>query len=607
MPPSDGPADAADSTDAADSVEPAASTQVAECGPPRPRSASPGDLGFTPMEPVHWLAPGMLARTGVQVALSTVFGAFADRRELEGLAGGLSGAPLDLAGPSAGAEAERDFWLDYVADTGDGFHPVSTVASQLAADRIELTDFAGAPLTLPAGELLVLGGDECYPVASTAGYTDRTVGPFRAMLPWSERPRTLVALPGNHDWYDGLRSFLRQFCQGRWIGGWKTEQRRSYFAVRLPRGWWLWGIDVALGDDIDQPQLEYFHQMARLLAPDDAIVLCWAMPAWMESGPKNPEGYRPLEFFERTVIPDRAMLRLSLSGDLHHYARYHGTDPAGQHKITAGGGGAYLYPTHRLPETLQLPPEQSKDPNKPPPVEYRLAQRYPSAAQSRSLRWGIFGAVFRSPKFPLVPALIYVIMGLTVSRALPMIGRPSWYLPSIPDLGLAIGLLGLVWLGLTVFTSTPGRRGRLLGLAHTVAHLVVVLAAVAGGALAGHLCGWPSYTLPAAVALVSAVAGSLLGPLVTAAYLVFADVFGVNTDELFSAQAIAGYKSFLRIRIAPDGTLTVFPIKIERSVRWEFAGPDGMAGDRRWFRPADGIEPQPELLESPITIPKRHR
>ena len=62
------------------------------------------------------------------------------------------------------------------------------------------------------------------------------------------------------------------------------------------------------------------------LDPDDAIILCWAMPSWVESGPENPEGYAPLEFFERTVIPDRAMLRLSLSGDLHHYARYQGQE-----------------------------------------------------------------------------------------------------------------------------------------------------------------------------------------------------------------------------------------------------------------------------------------
>ena len=568
--------------------------------PSRPTTDLPGDLGFTPRGPVRWLAPAMLARTGVQVALSTLLGAFFDRRELEGL-GTQPGAPLDLSEPGI----EGDFWFDYVADTGDGFDPVSTVASQLAADELVVDTAAGSGgerLRLPAGSLLVLGGDECYPVASKANYTDRLVGPFRAMLPWADQPRTLVALPGNHDWYDGLRNFLTQFCQRRWIGGWRTEQARSYFAVRLPHGWWLWGIDVALGDDIDAPQLAYFHEMAKLVGPDDSIILCWAMPAWVESGPNNPEGYAPLEFFERTVIPNRTMLRLSLSGDLHHYARYQGQDVAADQKITAGGGGAYLYPTHRLPEHLRLPPQQSTDPNKRQPVDYRLAGRYPSAATSRGLRWGIFAAVFRSPKFPLVPALAYVIMGLTLVRAFPLLGRAGWYRPSVPDLGLVVSLAALIWLGLTLFTVTRGLRGRVLGLLHTLVHLALIAGATALGTLAEPGWGWPWAVI---AGLLCAVVGGLLGPLVVAAYLIIADLFGVNTDDLFSAQAIGDYKSFLRIRIGPDGTVTVFPIKIERAVHWVFTEPADASGEHRWFHPADGVEPAPALIEEPITIAKR--
>jgi hypothetical protein len=101
--------------------------------------------------------------------------------------------------------------------------------------------------------------------------------------------------------------------------------------------------------------------------------------------------------------------------------------------------------------------------------------------------------------------------------------------------------------------------------------------------------------------------GGLLGPLVVACYLLLADQFGpgVNTDELFSAQAIGNYKCFLRLRIAADGTLTVFPVKIERAVRWRFASEAGPTGDRRWFRPADGVEPVAELIEPPIVVTKR--
>ena len=101
---------------------------------------------------------------------------------------------------------------------------------------------------LPRGSLLVLGGDEVYPSASAQAYEDRMTGPYRAALPLTRRSRPLlVALPGNHDWYDGLTAFLRVFTHRRSIGGWLTEQKRSYFAVQLPHRWWLLGLDSQFG------------------------------------------------------------------------------------------------------------------------------------------------------------------------------------------------------------------------------------------------------------------------------------------------------------------------------------------------------------------------
>jgi hypothetical protein len=79
---------------------------------------------------------------------------------------------------------------------------------------------------------------------------------------------------------------------------------------------------------------------------------------------------------------------------------------------------------------------------------------------------------------------------------------------------------------------------------------------------------------------------------------------GVNTDELFSAQAIGDHKCFLRLRIDPDGTLTVYPIKIERAARWAFVPPAAADSDRRWFRPVDG-EPVAELIEEPVVVRRR--
>jgi len=72
----------------------------------------------------------------------------------------------------------------------------------------------------------------------------------------------MLALAGNHDWYDGLTTFLRLFCVGRPIGGWRTEQTRSYFAARLPHDWWVMGVDLAFDFFIDDPQLDFFRTVA---------------------------------------------------------------------------------------------------------------------------------------------------------------------------------------------------------------------------------------------------------------------------------------------------------------------------------------------------------
>ena len=39
-----------------------------------------------------------------------------------------------------------------------------------------------------------------------------------------------------------------------WLGGWLLPQEASYFALALPHGWWLFGLDLALVDDIDMCQ-----------------------------------------------------------------------------------------------------------------------------------------------------------------------------------------------------------------------------------------------------------------------------------------------------------------------------------------------------------------
>ena len=132
------------------------------------------------------------------------------------------------------------------------------------------------------GDLLIFGGDEVYPTPGRRQYEQRLVHPYATACRYTEPPHPQVfAIPGNHDWYDSLVSFTRLFCSKQWFGGWQTPQQRSYFALKLPHGWWLLGTDVQLGSDIDQPQVEYFRRAAGGMQAGDRIILCNAEPHWI--------------------------------------------------------------------------------------------------------------------------------------------------------------------------------------------------------------------------------------------------------------------------------------------------------------------------------------
>ncbi|HET9518720.1 MAG TPA: metallophosphoesterase, partial [Actinoplanes sp.] len=551
-------------------------------------SMDPQELGFTPRRPVGWLAPLLLLSTGLRTLLAILFGAYLDKRELQNA---LDGAIHAQPG------TDGELWLDYVADLGDGFNATYSVAYLLAQSELDL----GA-VRLPRGQVLLMGGDQVYPTADGESYEDRTKGPYRAALPvppvGAPQP-TLFALPGNHDWYDGLTAFLRLFARrkdGR-VGGWRTEQRRSYFAVELPANWWLFGIDEQFGAYIDDPQLLYFEKAAEQLGPQDRIILMTPAPTWVK-GVQRPDAYDSVDYFIRTIIaPTGANVRLLLAGDLHHYARYSGAD---RELITCGGGGAYLLATHTLPERIMVPPEGTLTRQASRSRPYDLAARFPSVADSRRLAWGVFRRLpLRNPGFATMLGTIHTLTMLAMAGAVSN-AADAQRLFSIPLVIMLLVILG----GTVSFAQPPGASSRrhsrhwLLGVAHGLAHIALA----AGGTwvwLQLPLRDWP-WPLPLVGAAVAY--GPLIGFLATqlaAAYLLVASWFKVNVNELFAGQGIEGSKCFLRMRVAADGTLTIYPVGVDRiSKRWT-PDPDGPP-DSPWLKPADPLTAH--LIEAPITI-----
>lgn len=72
-----------------------------------------------------------------------------------------------------------------------------------------------------------------------------------------------LILSGVTDWFDGLHTFMRYICHKSWLGGWLIPQKKSYFALQLPKKWWIFGLDLALHGDIDVYQFKFFSELVQ--------------------------------------------------------------------------------------------------------------------------------------------------------------------------------------------------------------------------------------------------------------------------------------------------------------------------------------------------------
>jgi len=558
--------------------------------PARPKDLTPAELRFTPQPAIRWFNPSVLIGSLLRVGLTDVLGSFLDKRELQ--ANIEAHADLSCAG-------RRELWFDYAADSADGFNATYTVASLLAHRELTVhhddDNLPAGPLHLPRGEVLVLGGDEVYPNASAANYENRLAGPFRAALPWTRWPHPhLFALPGNHDWYDGLTGFLRLFGQGHWLGGWRTSQRRSYFALRLPYRWWLWGMDIQADQYVDEPQLDFFRQVIEDHAkPGDKLILATPSPSWVKSFGK-PEVNRNLAYVERKLLrPYDIDLRLNLAGDLHHYSRYtRGTGLRASHKVTAGGAGAFLHPTHDLPERLDLTVDAEAEAHgQVDEHDYQLVERYPDVRRSWWMAWQSVLLPFRHPWFLTVGAIYNVLLlwtnqfgirSLSRNQAPPtfetsarhsgwadltwgMIRNP---LSSVMLIVLAAALIGLAEAPARLHDHRVRKWVARAGLG--LIHLVVQCAAVVGVALlsiraAEQVPTRVGFTLAATA--VDALVGGFVSALLLGAYFAITNTvrgLHVHGNEAFCAARLNGHKNFLRLHIDEKGRLTVYALGIDR-------------------------------------------
>ncbi|MGE0203112.1 MAG: phosphatidylserine/phosphatidylglycerophosphate/cardiolipin synthase family protein [Hyphomicrobiaceae bacterium] len=319
---------------------------------------------------VDWFDPGLLVKIGIRDMISGTIGQYADQRLMQAASDhpaserelALRYDYANLYDPDPARRLATDekgrVWIDYIADLGDGFEATYAMAFLMARETLEVAD-ARAPKerhALPAGQILVMGGDQAYPQATQQEYQARLVDPYSWAYTTDQPARKLFAIPGNHDWYDGLNAFSSLFTSardrisggiGKHLGAWRCHQHRSYWALKLPYDWWIWGPDIQLEGNLDDPQRDYFDIVSDHTRPGDKIIICLAEPSW------HHENYDNLHEISMLARKRGAKVCAVLAGDWHHYSRY--TNPElGVQFITCGGGGAFAHATHQLKPRLDL-------------------------------------------------------------------------------------------------------------------------------------------------------------------------------------------------------------------------------------------------------------
>jgi len=534
---------------------------------------------------VDWYAPIELTQTGLRALASTALGAMIDTRTILSIKASPQDCIFDYSRDKDG-QVRETFIFDYTADTGDGFNSTYSMAYLFTSDEL---DVEGIDSKLKRSELVILGGDEVYPVANKDAYFFRLLSPFKqaaddlrtAQSTTGSSARLarkdLFMIPGNHDWYDGLGSMSRRFFsyltpgernvfgqqrKPRVLGQFNTHQPQGYFVIVLPHDWEIWAVDIQLGNDIDPDQFAFFSWRSECLSSESKVILCSAVPTIVYGKDRNKG---PLTFglnrISGLVRGKGARTCAQFAGDVHNYQRYEVPKTSArdvnytrQH-VVCGGGGAFLHPNHSF----------HKDDGESDRKETKT--RYPSRDQSRALSRRILLFPFEHIGMGALIGLLYVLMFWQE-------GPPG----SFSELGdyavnhpVTLLLLAVALFGCMGFA----KKKRIWGLLHGAAHVAAAFlswkvgdAAVQWLANIPWLANMPWFQPfePISLRLVTFLVGGALGGSIFGFYL-YASLnwFRIHHNEAFSSLSWPHYKSFLRCKVEKDGSLTVNVIGVDRT------------------------------------------
>jgi hypothetical protein len=205
--------------------------------------------------------------------------------------------------------------------------------------------------------------------------------------------------------------------------------------------------------------------------------------------------------------------------------------------------------------------------------------------------------------FGAVQVLLAFMMGLHlgdrhVSLGLGDLWRAVWESPtSFLLILLMFGSLA----GMVRFAHDASGLSRfLLGMVHSTLQLASVVGVMIAASWLSSALGLRGvWSLVAFLSLVG-VLGGIGGTVGMSGYLWATNCLGFHGNEAYAPLHHQDLKHFLRLHIEADGALTVYPICVDRVARRWTLCPDAPA-HAPWFAPS-GFEPEPHLIEKPITI-----
>jgi hypothetical protein len=259
-------------------------------------------------------------------------------------------------------------------DTGEG--DTSQLVTVPLLNRLsEATDF------------MVIASDVIYPAGGAAEYAAKFYAPYAGYA------KPIYAIPGNHDWYDGLTGFMFHLC--------RVEERPAAPQPRFPSRAWLrellWHraprvdgatgarlraalrdarpasgqpapyflidtgplqlvcIDTGIAGRIDRDQARWLRAVSA--ASDKPKILVTGKPLYANGARRrSPIEGEPDGCVDEIVRRREHNYVAAIGGDVHNYQRYPVDVGDGRtiQYLVSGGGGAFMHATHTIPK-VELP------------------------------------------------------------------------------------------------------------------------------------------------------------------------------------------------------------------------------------------------------------